>query len=304
MRVLLLGGGGGQLTTALKPLLEARDGWVSVSKGRPELDVTNGAALRRAILEARPEVIVNATAYTAVDKAESDREAAFAVNAAAPEVMGAAANEAGAAVIHVSTDYVFDGRAARPYREDDPTGPQGVYGASKLAGEQALAARCARHVILRTSWLYGSSGNNFLRSMLRLGAERESLAIVDDQTGCPTAVGDLAEAIMAVLEKLSGGAGEWGLFHYCGGGAPCSWYGFAEEIFRQAAAYGYPAPQLRRTTTAAFGAPAPRPAYSVLDCSRIAAAYGVRRRDWREAVGQVLSEIVSAEQETAERGRG
>ncbi|MEJ2027039.1 MAG: sugar nucleotide-binding protein, partial [Limibacillus sp.] len=166
--------------------------------GRPELDVTDSAALERAIAETSPDILINATAYTAVDRAEDEPDLAMAVNADALGVMGRAAAEAGCPVIHVSTDYVFDGAGERPYRPDDPTGPRSVYGASKLAGERALADAQPQHIILRTAWLYSAEGQNFMNTMLRLAETRDSLAVVEDQRGCPTLAEDLAEAILTI----------------------------------------------------------------------------------------------------------
>lgn len=294
LQILLLGRNG-QLARALGAVLEGRADWNCVVMGRPDLDVTDSVSLRAAILETKPQVIVNATAYTAVDLAERESEAAYSVNRDALAVIGDAAEQVGAAVVHVSTDYVFDGQSKRPYRETDVTNPQGIYGASKLAGEQALAAACARHVILRTSWLYSASGSNFLLTMLRLARERDTLSVVDDQQGCPTAVGELATAIVLILERIAGQEAAFGLYHFCGAGGPVTWFDFATEIFGQATDYGYPAPKLLRTTTAAFAAPAPRPAFSLLDCGRIESAFGVRRSDWREALAAVLAEVAAAQ---------
>ncbi|MET4805202.1 dTDP-4-dehydrorhamnose reductase [Limibacillus sp. MBR-115] len=293
-KILVLGVQG-QLASALRPLLAGQSDRRAIFLGRPELDVADSVRLRAEILAHSPAVIVNATAYTAVDRAESEPAAAYAVNRDAVAVMGETAGRLGAAVVHVSTDYVFDGRATRPYRESDITNPQGVYGASKLAGEEALAASCARHVILRTAWLYGSSGSNFLRTMLRLANERDSLAVVDDQQGCPTAVRELAAAIGIIIERIFGQDAAFGLYHFCGAGGPVTWFDFASEIFCQAAGYGLPIPRLERTTTAAFGAPAPRPAYSLLDCRRIESVFGVTRNDWREALATVLAELAAAQ---------
>ncbi|WP_455372187.1 dTDP-4-dehydrorhamnose reductase [Limibacillus halophilus] len=285
-RILLLGKSG-QLARALVRAVGKSGDFDLVQLGRPELDVTDAAALSEAILEGKPDILVNATAYTAVDRAEDEPEAAFAVNAAAPEAMGKAAAEIGCPVVHVSTDYVFSGEAARPWRPEDPTGPEGVYGASKLAGERALLAAQPQSVILRTGWLYAAQGANFLNTMLRLAESRDQLAVVDDQTGCPTLVDDLAEAILSVCRRVLAGEGRWGVYHYGGAGA-VTWYDFAQAIFEEARDRGLPAAEVSRTTTAAFGARAPRPTYSVLDCSSLERDYGIGQKEWRGRLKQAM----------------
>ena len=258
--------------------------------GRSELDVADTSALRAAILEHTPNILVNATAYTAVDRAEDQPEAAFAINRDAVAVMGEAATKIGCPVIHVSTDYVFDGQGTRPYRPEDPTGPLSVYGASKLAGERALAAAQPQHVILRTSWLYAADGTNFMSTMLHLAESRDRILVVQDQLGCPTVADDLAEAILHICCHLSsGGDATWGVFHYCGEGT-LSWHDFALAIFDEAARRDLPVAEVAPTTTAAFGAKAPRPAYSILDCERLQHAYGVTQKSWRDGLCKVLDQ--------------
>lgn len=285
-RILLLGKSG-QLAQALLRAAGGAEDLELLQLGRPELDVTDFAALAGAIRSAKPAILVNATAYTAVDRAEEEPQAAFAVNSDALEVMGRTAAALGCPVVHVSTDYVFAGEGERPRRPEDPTGPEGVYGASKLAGEKKLLAAQPQSVILRTGWLYAARGANFLNTMLRLAESRDQLAVVDDQVGCPTLADDLAEAILAVCRQILAGEGRWGVFHYGGAGA-LTWYDFAAAIFEEARARGLPAAQVARTTTAAFGAKAPRPAYSVLDCSTLEQAYGIRQKEWRARLKQAM----------------
>ncbi len=300
---VLVIGRAGQLARALARQQARHPGLAMTFLGRPDLDVTDIAALRAAILRARPDILINASAYTAVDKAEDEPEAAYAVNRDAVAAMGAAAAEAGCPVIHVSTDYVFDGKGERPYRPDDTTAPQSVYGASKLAGEQALAEAQPHHVILRTSWVYSADGANFMNTMLRLAEGRDSLSVVDDQKGCPTVADDLAEAILAICGKVLEGEGRWGIFHYCGEGA-ITWFDFARAIFEEAKSRGLPSAEVSPTTTAAFGAKAPRPAYSLLDMASLTEAYGIRPKPWRAALSAVLdqrAEIMKATEEQESR---
>jgi dTDP-4-dehydrorhamnose reductase len=266
---------------------------------RTQLDLTRAAAARDVVTAARPQLVVNAAAYTAVDAAESDREAAFAVNRDGPAALADACREIGAALVHVSTDYVFDGSKSGPYTEDDPVNPLSVYGASKETGEAAIRARLDRHVILRTAWVYSPVGHNFVKTMLRLGAERDRLGIVDDQRGCPTAAADLAAAVVAVCEALAQGRadserGGFGTFHFCGTGTT-TWHGFAEEIFRGAARRGLKTPRLvEPIATDSYPTPAPRPRNSVLDCGKIARVYGVVAPPWQQSLSTCLDEIVAA----------
>jgi dTDP-4-dehydrorhamnose reductase len=293
---LLILGRSGQLARALAAQVGDISAFEAKFLGRPELDVTDSAALERAIAETSPDILINATAYTAVDRAEDEPDLAMAVNAEALGVMGRAAAEAGCPVIHVSTDYVFDGAGERPYRPDDPTGPRSVYGASKLAGERALADAQPQHIILRTAWLYSAEGQNFMNTMLRLAETRDSLAVVEDQRGCPTLAEDLAEAILTICGHLASGKPRvWGVFHYSGAGET-TWFGFAKAIFEEAAKRGLPHAQVTPTTTAAFGAKAPRPAYSVLDGAGLAQAYGITQKEWRQRLTETLDSRSDASQ--------
>ena len=237
----------------------------------------------------RPELIINAAAYTAVDKAESDANTAYAVNRDAVRHLAEAAAAHGAAVLHISTDYVFDGAADAPYHETDPVNPQSVYGKSKLAGEEALAAACPRHIILRTAWVFGAHGGNFVKTMLRLGRERDSLGIVADQYGAPTPAAAIADALVAIADAVhQPGFANWGIYHYSG--SPyTSWHGFAERIFQAAAAQGIlPAvPQLKAIATADYPTPARRPANSRLDCGKIQNTFGIKPADWQAALADL-----------------
>ena len=244
-----------------------------------ELDVTDAGAVLRAAEQTRAEAIVNCAAYTNVERAEEDEATADLLNRLAPANLAAAAAATGATLIHISTDYVFDGTAHLPYAEQSPTAPLGVYGRTKLAGEQAVEASGCSHLILRTAWLYSAFGNNFLKTMLRLTAERESLSVVFDQIGTPTYAGDLALAIFSVIE---GGQlrGNEGIYHFSDEGA-CSWYDFAVEI---AAAVGHDKCRIAPCHTAEYPSKAPRPAYSVLDKSKFKTTFGIEIPHWRESM--------------------
>lgn len=256
--------------------------------GRDRADLTDPAGCAAAIAATDADVVINAAAHTAVDQAENDRDTAHLVNAAAPGAMARAAAARGLPFLHVSTDYVFDGSGSRPWREDDPTAPLGVYGQTKLAGERAIAAAGGPHAILRTSWVFSAHGRNFVKTMLRLGAERAMLSVVDDQRGGPTAAADIADALWTVTAAFRDGRGQSGLFHFSG--APTvSWADFAEAIF--AASSLAAKPQIRRITTADYPTPAQRPANSALDCSRIRAAYGIEQPDWRRSLSDVIRDL-------------
>jgi len=244
---------------------------------RDRIDITD----RKAVFAAVPghDLVVNVAAYTAVDRAEGERDAAFAANAEAPGYIAEACRNEGAALIHFSTDYVFDGVKAGPYIEDDPVNPLGVYGESKEAGERAVRAALAEHVILRTAWVYGVHGHNFVKTMLRLADERRTLRVVADQRGSPTAAADLAAAILRIATAPTK---RWGTFHFTGGGET-TWHGFAEAIV------GGRVP-VEPIATADYPTPARRPANSVLDCGKIAAAYGIVGRPWQVALGEVLGQ--------------
>lgn len=294
MRVLLLGGDGQvghELRRSLAALGEVvvttRSGRLAVDGSACEtLDLAQADAIEPLLRRVRPDHVVNATAYTAVDRAESERELAFAVNAQAPARLAELCSADGIGLVHYSTDYVFDGNGTRPYLESDPTGPLSVYGESKLAGEDAIRASGASHLILRTAWVYATHGHNFLRTMLRLGAERDELRVVADQHGSPTPAWLLADAAATVLGQ---GIVESGVRHIVAGGQT-SWHGFAEAIFAEAQARGLieRRPQVLPITTADYPTPARRPNYSVLDTSRLQAEYGLSIPQWRDALKTTL----------------
>jgi dTDP-4-dehydrorhamnose reductase len=233
-------------------------GHEAVALARGDLDITNADAVRAAVAAAQPDAVINCAAWTDVDGAETAEEQATAVNGAGAGHLARAAAETGALLVHVSSDYVFDGTATEPYREDAPVAPQGAYGRSKLAGEQAVAAAGGRSAIVRSAWLFGPHGRNFVDTMRRLGAEREEIAVVDDQVGCPTYTGHLAPALVEIAERDT-----TGILHVAGGGR-CSWFELARATFEQTGLHCRVKPQ----STADLGRPAPRPAYSVLASAR------------------------------------
>jgi dTDP-4-dehydrorhamnose reductase len=260
--------------------------------GRAGADLADAAACAGAVRRADADVVINAAAYTAVDQAEDEAALAHAVNADAPGAMAAAAAAKGVPFLHVSTDYVFDGAPGRPWREDDPTGPLGAYGAGKLAGERAVSAAGGDFAILRTAWVFSAHGKNFVKTMLAVGRDRDAMRVVADQHGGPTPAGDIAAALWTMAEAWVAGRGVPGIFHFAGAPA-ASWADFAEAIFARS---GWEAPpRVTRITTADWPTKARRPANSVLDCGRIAAAYGIAQPDWRAGLDAVVAELQGAD---------
>ena len=282
MRILLLGRHGQvgwELERALAPLGEVK------AYDRAGLDLADAPRLAAAVRALQPEAIVNAAAYTAVDKAESEREAAFAVNATGPRVLAEEARRIGALLVHYSTDYVFDGEKRTPYVEDDATHPLSVYGASKLAGEEAIRKAGCRHLILRTSWVYGPRGKNFMLTMLRLAKERPELRVVDDQVGAPTSSIEIARATAQVLAHAARSPELSGLFHLAAQGET-SWYGFAQAILARA---GIATP-IFAIPTEDYPTPARRPRNSRLDCSRLRETFGVTLAPWQDGLAEAIAE--------------
>ncbi|WP_013324144.1 dTDP-4-dehydrorhamnose reductase [Gloeothece verrucosa] len=289
-RILLLGSNGqlGQeLQTTLAPLGEI------ISVARDQLDLTQTESIRQLIAQVHPEMIVNAAAYTAVDKAESETELAYAVNEIAPKILARESQKLAATFLHVSTDYVFDGTRGIPLTETDETNPIGVYAKSKLAGEKAIAENCERYIILRTAWVYGTYGkSNFVKTLLRLGAEREQLRVVADQVGTPTWAKDIADAIAKLLELEE--KTPTGIYHFTNSGV-ASWYDFARAIFEEAKLIGFPLKinEVVPITTAEYPTPAKRPAYSVLSQQKIRPLLGNYPPYWRDSLKQMLFQLYS-----------
>ncbi|AZO42338.1 dTDP-4-dehydrorhamnose reductase [Mesorhizobium sp. M7D.F.Ca.US.005.01.1.1] len=292
MRILVTGQEG-QVARSLAAL--ANEELSVTTLGRPDLDITEAESIARAIELVRPDIVVNPAAYTAVDKAESEAQAAFAVNRDGARNVAAAAAAAGLPVIHVSTDYVFAGNKAAPYIETDATGPTGIYGSSKLEGEQAIAAANEAHVILRTAWVYSPYGHNFLKTMLRLAADRDVLRVVADQHGTPTYAPDIAEGIVAAARKVLSApeSEDWrGIFHMVAQGET-NWASFAEEIFAQSARRGGPSARVEPITTADYPTPARRPAHSRLDTTKFRATFGHALPDWENGVARCLTKLTT-----------
>ena len=292
-RPILLIGGNGQIGWELRQAL-APLGAVRVLD-RSVLDLASAEAVRDAVRETAPGIIVNAGAYTAVDRAESEPDLAQAVNGSAPGILAEEAKRLGAALVHYSTDYVFDGRLTRPYREDDPTGPISAYGRSKLAGEQAIAAVGGAYLILRTAWVYSLRGANFLTTIGRLAAQQEELRVVDDQRGAPTWARAIAEATALILTRCNarsgpGELGERGGLYHLSAAGETTWFGFAEAIISGMRAAGdrLSAREVVAIATADYPTPAQRPAWSVLDCGKARDAFGVNLPHWRDQLGRCM----------------
>lgn len=294
MKILLLGGNGQvgyELQRSLAPLGEltvtTRTGQLPDGGACEVLDLYAPDTFAPLIDRVVPDIVVNATAHTAVDRAEDEPGLAFRANAEAPAELARLCAGRGACLVHYSTDYVFDGSADTPYREDHPTAPLGVYGASKLEGETRIQASGAEHLILRTAWVYATRGSNFLRTMLRVGAERDELRVVADQRGCPTPAWLIADVTARILQD---GLKQSGVRHLVANGET-TWHGFADEIFRQAHARGLIArlPRVLPISTSDYPTRARRPAYSVLDTQRLRSEYQVTLPDWRAALAKTLS---------------
>ncbi|WP_020175421.1 dTDP-4-dehydrorhamnose reductase [Methyloferula stellata] len=288
---LAVTGRNGQVTRALQD--RAGPDLDVLAVGRPELDLASGEDLQALFGALQADAIVNAAAYTAVDKAESERDLALAINAKGAGRVAHAAAMLGIPIIQLSTDYVFDGTSSRPYREDDQTTPVNHYGASKLAGEDAIRAATAKHVILRTSWVYAPQGQNFLRTMLRLAETRDEIRVVADQIGAPTSALSIAAAIEKIARNLKDRPDQdrlYGLFHLTDGGET-SWAGFAEEIFRLSKSQGGPAARVIPITTAEYPTPARRPASSRLDLTKIGTEHSVVPPHWTEALRTAMAAL-------------
>ena len=284
---ILVTGSRGQLGDAIRRRIDRLPAYTFTLTDIDELDLCDKKAVLDFVRRGRYAYIINCAAYTAVDRAESDAERCLQINRDAVGHLATAAREVGARLIHISTDYVFDGRATRPYREDDPTSPTSVYGRTKLAGEHVLLESLPTDAaILRTAWLYSEVGNNFVKTMLRLGAERPEIRVVNDQLGSPTYAGDLAEAVLRVLTAPTFHPG---IYHYTNEGT-CSWYDFARHILATA----HPTCTVHPIPTTDYPTPAARPAYSVLDKTRIRTVYGLSIPRWQDSLDRCLQHLMDA----------
>jgi dTDP-4-dehydrorhamnose reductase len=280
---ILITGAGGQVAHELA-IAESEHQLVALSE--MQLDITDPEQINDAFNEYHPDVVINAAAYTQVDRAEEDVSLAYAINCDAVSNLAQACSSIDIPLLHISTDYVFDGNKSGAYNEDDETEPTGVYGASKAAGDAVLQSVLERHIILRTSWVFSATGNNFVKTMLRFGGERDELNIVNDQFGCPTSANSIASALLQITERyLRGDAIEWGTYHFCGQ-PETTWHGFAEQIFQQAR--GFENLKLNGIPTSEYPTPVARPLNSVLDCSKFMAQFKMAQPDWSEDLENIL----------------
>ena len=296
---LLIAGWQGQVARALVELAPAARDITALAVGRPALDLCEPASITRAMTDFKPDIIVNTAAYTAVDQAEREPDAAFALNRDGARLLAEAAAKRGAALIHLSTDYVFDGRKTAPYVESDATGPLNVYGRSKLEGEAAVRKAAPRHVIVRTSWVYSATGRNFVRTMLARAADSnrngQPIRVVDDQLGSPTYAPHLAEAVLGIARHIvAGGAGDvWGTYHAAGPGS-ASWCGLAQEVFRQTARNGGTTADVTAIASADYPTLAARLPNGRLDCGKLAATFGLALPPWEAGVDACLTRLNAA----------
>lgn len=260
----------------------------------PEVDITNSAQIQQVLVSSRPDLVINGAAYTQVDKAEEEQAQAYAVNRDGADILASNCRRARIPLFHISTDFVFDGKKSLPYVETDPVAPLGVYGMSKAAGEEAVRGAVEEHLIVRTSWLYGYHGHNFVKTMLKLGKERQRLQIVADQVGSPTCAADLARALMDMARQYHRQRSiPWGTYHYCGKGHT-SWHGLATEIFAEASSLvTLKVEKVEAISTADYPTPARRPAYSVLDCTAVEEIFGIERPPWRSSLARTIKQILS-----------
>jgi len=291
---ILVVGSAGQVARSLAATAPANGLRVTVL-GRPQLDLTDAASVEAAIEAVRPDLVINAAAYTAVDQAETDEAAAFALNASGPGFLAKAAAKRKAPVLHLSTDYVFNGEKASPYLESDPVAPLGVYGRSKLAGEVAVADANPRHLIFRTAWVYSRTGKNFVKTMLRLAETREELGVVHDQIGNPTSASDIASALWQVAEQLKSDPARItpGVYNLTASGE-ATWAEFAEEIFRVSADLNGPVARVRRITAAEYPTPAKRPANSRLDGAKLSREFGIILPHWKTSTRGCVQELIES----------
>ncbi|MEL6164347.1 MAG: dTDP-4-dehydrorhamnose reductase [Cyanobacteria bacterium J06628_3] len=285
---ILLIGCNGQVGTQIKQVLQSCGDLIAVA--RPEVELTEPETIKHLINQNQPQIIINAAAYTAVDKAESEPELANKINAVAPKILAEEANKSKALLIHISTDYVFDGKSNCPYRENDSTNPISVYGETKLAAEKAIESICSNYLILRTAWVYGIGGkSNFVKTMLRLGAQKSELKVVSDQIGSPTWAKDIAQTIAMLVTEDQPNSG---IYHYTNSGV-ASWYDFAVAIFEEAKFLGFPL-KIERVIpipTSEYPTPANRPSYSVLNCAKISSLFESYPPHWRESLRKMLQEF-------------
>lgn len=288
MKILVLGSNG-QLGRCLNDQLKITDHEV-IYTHRESLDISDFESTNKKILNIYPDIIINATAYTAVDEAEKDKKMADLINHLAVKNIANICTQIGCWLIHISTDYVFDGNSNTPYKEDDKTNPQSIYGETKLKGEMVIQSSGCKYIIVRTAWIFSEHRNNFLKTMLELGEERDEISIIADQIGCPTYAQDIARSINKIINKLDLKEGSC-IYHFCGDRS-CSWYEFASIIFDQAKEINIKVPStINPIQTSDFPTPAKRPLFSVLDCSRINNDFGIHSSNWHNGIKEVLTKL-------------
>ena len=289
MKTILITGAYGQVGDQLAQQAQSC-GWNVLAVDRDILDITNKHDVDSFIFSHKPDVVINAAAHTAVDKAETEVDVSYAINRDGPKYLAEAAAAIGATILHISTDYVFSGDKEGTYAESDSVAPQGVYGASKLAGEEAVIAANTKHIILRTAWVFGEHGNNFVKTMLRLGLQRDQLGIVSDQFGGPTYAGDIAAALLTIADKavIAPETIKWGIYHFAGY-PHVSWHQFAQAIFDKAVEHNIlpKTPKLNALTTTDYPTPAKRPANSRLNCDKIFAEFNIQPSNWLQALSNI-----------------
>ena len=292
MMKLLVTGRNGQVATSLLERAAVHPEIGVVALGRPELDLEQPASVEAAILKVRPDAVVNAAAYTAVDQAEAEPERAYAANRDGAGAAARAAAKLGVPFIHLSTDYVYPGGKPDPYVESDETGPTSIYGKSKLEGERAVLAAHPEALIFRTAWVFSPFGANFVKTMLRIGKDRDVVKVVDDQHGNPTSAIDIADAILTIAPRLAAGREAGGIYHLCGSGST-TWCGFARAIFQESGKRGGPAPRVEAITTAEYPTPARRPANSRLAMTAFTSRFGFELRPWPEATADTVARLLA-----------
>ena len=291
---LLIAGWQGQIARGLVEAAPACPDVKACAVGRAALDICEARSIERALSQIEPSIVINSAAYTAVDKAETDEERAFALNRDGAKMLAEAAARRGIPIIHISSDYVYDGRKDEPYMEDDPPHPATVYGRSKLEGEAAVRQANPKHVVLRTSWVFSPTGRNFVKTMLTQAAEQSRVRVVEDQRGSPTYAPHLVAAILELARQLSarkGADGPWGVYHAAGTGTT-TWLGLAEEVFRRSAAIGGPTAAVDAIGSADYPTPAARPANSQLDCGKLERTFGLRLPAWQDGVAECVERLV------------
>ena len=291
---ILITGREGQLVTSLLERGTGHQNLELIALGRPELDLEVPESATNAVQAIAPDVVISAAAYTAVDQAEDEPDRAFRINGEAPGELAAAARQAGARIIHISTDYVFDGTSPEPYREDAPTNPLGVYGKSKLLGEERVRAENPDHVIVRTAWVYSPFGRNFLKTMMALAQTRDELNVVADQCGNPTSALDIADGLLAILEVWEGGAGGLGATYHLAASGTATWFDFAAQIQAECRAAGLPAAKVNPIASADWPTKAQRPANSMLDSRLFARTFGYTAPDWKCSTAQIVARLAAA----------